>query len=100
MQVITLLEGQREKLRTRSKCPYCMHRFESKGTAKGQEKESDLSDKEIRMSYTDQMISLVTSKPGKSRVFPDEIPDETKSNVVEKPAKKKELISRKKRKCT
>ena len=74
MQVIALLEGQREKLRTRSKCPYCMHKFESKGTAKGQQKEYNLSDREIHMSYTDQMISLVTSKPGKSCIFPDEIP--------------------------
>ena len=69
MQVIARLEGQREKLRTRSKCPYWMHRFESKGTAKGQEKESDLSDKEIHMSYTDQMISLVISKPEKAASF-------------------------------
>ena len=84
MQVIALLQGQREKLRTRSKCPYCMRRFESKGTAKGQQKEFNLSDKEIRMSYTDQMISLVTSKPGKSRVFPDEIPNEPKLNVVKR----------------
>ena len=99
MQVIALLEGQREKLRTRSKCPYCMRRFESKDTAKEQQKESNLSDKEICMSYTDQMISLVTLKPGKSHIFPDEIPDEPKSNVVEKPAKKKKLISKKKRKC-
>ena len=98
MQVIALLEGQREKLRTKSKCPYCMRKFESKGTAKGQQKESDLSDKEIRMSYTDQMISLVTSKPGKSRVFPDEMNDEPKTDVVDTPRKKKKLISRKKRK--
>ena len=42
--------------------------------------------------------NLVTLKPGKSHVFPDEIPNEPKSNVVKKPTRKKILISRKKRK--
>ena len=45
MQVISLLEGQREKLKTESKCPYCTHKFESKDT--GKQKDSEVSDKEI-----------------------------------------------------
>ena len=67
MQLISLLEGQREKLKIESKCPYCMHKFESKRTQK--QKDSEGSDKEIRVSYTDQMLLLVTSKPGKSGFF-------------------------------
>ena len=83
MQVISLLEGQRERLKTKSKCPYCMRKFECQGAQKT--KETEESDKEICMSNTDMMLSLVTSKPGKSRVFPDE----NTSPVVDKPKKKK-----------
>ena len=69
-----------------------MHKFEWQGAQKT--KDSEESDKEIRMSNTDMMLSLVTSKPGKSRVFPDE----NTSPIVDKPKKKKKLMKRKDRK--
>ena len=85
MQVVSLLQGQREKLKTKSKCPYRMCKFESKGT--GKQKDSEVSDKEIYMSNTDQMLSLVTSQLGRSRVFPDEskidIKEPIKKKIVE-----------------
>ena len=70
MKVISLLEGQRERLKTKSKCPYCMHKFECQGAQKT--KDSEESNKEICLSNTDMMLSLVTSKPEKSSIFPDE----------------------------
>ena len=94
MQVISLLEGQRERLKTKSKCPYYMHMFECQGAQKT--RDSEESDKEICMSNTDMMLSLVTSKPGKSRVFPDE----NTSPIVDKPKKKKKIDEKKRQKVS
>ena len=71
MQIISLLESQRERLKTKSKCPYCMRKFECQGAQKT--KDSEESDKEIHMSNTDMMLSLVTSKQGKVEFFPMKI---------------------------
>ena len=68
-----------------------MCKFESKNT--GKQKDSEVSDKEIYMSDTDQMLSLVTSQPGRSSIFPNESKIERKEPIK----KKKKLLSRKKR---
>ena len=60
-----------------------MCKFECQGAQKT--KDSEENNKEIRISNTDMMLSLVTSKPRKSRVFPDE----NTSLIVDKPKKKK-----------
>ena len=61
LTVISLLESQRIALHTHNKCPYCRHKFDS--NTKG---DANSSDKEIHMSYMDQIYSLVTSKLGQS----------------------------------
>ena len=58
MTVISLLEGQRIMLNTDSKCPYCRCKFDSNTKRKISEE-----------TYTDQIYSLVISKPGKAGFF-------------------------------
>ena len=82
MTVISLLEGQRIMLNTDSKYPYCRCKFDSNTKRKKSEE-----------TYTNQIYSLVTSKPGESRVFPGE----PKEKVEEKPKRKKKLLSKKNR---
>ena len=79
--VISLLEGQRTMLNTDSKCPYCRCKFEFNTNRPKSEE-----------TITDQIYSLVTSKPGESQVFPGE----PKENTEAKPKRKKKLLSRKK----
>ena len=77
MTVISLLEGQRTMLNMDSKCPYCRHKFEFNTNRPKSEE-----------TITDQIFSLVASKPGESQVFPGE----QKENVEANPPPKKEIV--------
>ena len=79
--VISLLEDKRTMLNVASKCPYCRREFE------GNSNKSKSGE-----TYTDRIYSLVTCKPGESRVFPDE-PKET----IEGKGKRKKMLTKKQR---
>ena len=87
MQVLNLLQLQRESLKTESNGPYCSREFECKELKRKQSKQTS---KEIKMSYTDRMLSLIKSRPGKSRIYPE--PEQLESN---KTVNKKKKISKK-----
>ena len=80
--VISLLEDKRIMLNACSKCPYCRREFEGNPhkTKSGK-------------TYTDQIYSLLTCKPGESHIFPDE----PKQEIAEKGKRKKKLLTKKQR---